>query len=348
MHPETGQCMLLKNCIEQLIQQRDLSAELCQQAVLAMLEEEANTPQITAFLIALRCKKPTADELAGMISAFRQKMQPVHTAHKVLDIVGTGGDGANTVNISTGSAILAASCGIKIAKHGNRAVSSLSGSADVLEALGIAIELPPDKIAASIDEIGIGFCFAPNFHPAMQKLRNLRQQLNIPTIVNILGPLLNPATPHHLLLGVFDDSISHLMADSLAKTNIGKSMVVHGQSLDEISCLGPARILEITSSAITEYTLDPADYNFPYCRLEDLQGGNAQYNAELLVKALSPQHYTKQQAIANTFILNSAVALYLYGKHNSIVEAVSASREHLLNGSALKLLEKWREFSHAQ
>ncbi len=338
--------MLLRNCIEQLIQQKNLSAELCQQAVSAMLQEEANTPQIVAFLIALRCKSATADELAGMITAFRQKMTPVYTGHKVLDIVGTGGDGANTVNISTGSAILAASCGVKIAKHGNRAVSSLSGSADVLEALGVVIELPPEKIAASIDEIGIGFCFAPNFHPAMQKLRSLRQQLNIPTIVNILGPLLNPTIPAHLLLGVFDETLLNLVAGSLLKTQTGRSMVVHGQKLDEISCLGPAKILEITSAGISQHSLDPAAFQLPYCRLDDLKGGNAQHNAQLILQALNPEFYLKQLAIANTFILNSAVALYLYGKSDSIAEGVAVSREHLLNGSALRLLKKWVEFSH--
>lgn len=340
--------MLLKNCIEKLMRQQNLEADLCQSAVHEILKEDANLPQVVAFLVALRSKTETAAELAGMLSVFKQKMIPVQTHHRVLDIVGTGGDGANTINISTGSAILAASCGIKIAKHGNRAVSSATGSADVLEALGIAIDLSPEKISASIDEIGIGFCFAPNFHPALRNLRSLRKQLNIPTTLNLLGPLLNPTSPAHVLLGVFDESLSPIIAEALKSNNSEKSMVVHGCGLDEISCVGPAKIFEISKSGVTESIIDPGKLGLAYCKIVDLQGGNATENAQLLFQTFSTKFPKKNQAIAETLILNAAVALYLYGLYPSIPAALSHSRENLYNGSAETLLKNWIEFTHDQ
>ena len=193
----------------------------------------------------LRAKPATTTELTAIISVLRKKMIVVPTKHKVLDIVGTGGDQSNSINISTGSAILAASCGIKIAKHGNRAVSSLTGTADVLEALGVAIDLSPEKVATCIDQVGIGFCFFPNFHPVATQLRLLGKQLKIPTALNFLGTLLNPANVSHYLLGVFDEQLLPVCT-SLAKTGTKHSMVVHGNGTDEISCIGQTNIVEVT------------------------------------------------------------------------------------------------------
>lgn len=337
--------MLLKNPIEKLMQKQNLDSDTCHHALNAMLLPDANPVQTAAFLVLLRAKTESPSELAGMIDALKQKMIVLPTKHKVLDIVGTGGDGANTINISTGSAILAASCGVKIVKHGNRAVSSLAGSADVLEALGVTIESTPEKISSSVDEIGIGFCFSPSFHPAMAKLRALRKQLNIATTFNLLGPLLNPASPAHFLLGVFDESLLKLMAEALQHTGVDRSIVVHGCGIDEISCLGPAKIIEVTPSGLNESIIDPEKFGMPLCSITDLQGGNAQTNAQLLLGTFSGKRSGKYRAIADTLILNAAVGLYLYGLYPSPAAAIVHVQENLNNGAALTLLKKWIEFS---
>ncbi|MCL5272295.1 MAG: anthranilate phosphoribosyltransferase [Gammaproteobacteria bacterium] len=240
--------MSLKLSIEKLMHGENLDSELCYAAINELLDPNKNPLQAAAFLVLLRSKSETPQELVAIVNCLRQKMIKVPTQHRVLDIVGTGGDGQNTVNISTGSAILAASCGIKVAKHGNRAASSLAGSADVLEALGVNIQLTPEKVAESIDKIGIGFCYSPNFHPVTKELKLLRKQLNVPTSFNLLGPLLNPANAQHLLLGVMDNNLLSKMATVLQQLYCSRSMLVHGQGLDEISCVGPAQIVELNAA----------------------------------------------------------------------------------------------------
>jgi len=331
--------MNLKTSIEKLMRKQDLDHTTCQEIMSHITEPDSNQLQISAFLALLRSKTETPEELSGILAGLKQKMIPVITPHKVLDIVGTGGDGANTVNISTGSAILAASCGIKIAKHGNRAVSSLAGSADVLEALGININLSPKKISESIDQINIAFCYAPNFHPALKQLRLLRKQLNIPTSLNIIAPLLNPTNPEYLLFGVYDKNLLLPIAKSLSTT---KSFVVHGSGLDEISCVGPTTIVETSKNYINQFILDPKDYGFNYCSLSDLRGGDANTNSKLLLAAFN----NKNKPISNTLILNAGVALYIYGLHKTILDGIAHAKENLLNNSALKLLNNFREFSH--
>ena len=338
--------MILQSCLEQLMQRQNLDSNMIQQALHVMLSTDANAAQTAAFLVLLRSKGETADELAGMITYLHQNMVPIPTHHNVLDIVGTGGDGAHTVNISTGSAILAASCGVKIVKHGNRAVSSLAGSADVLEALGVVIDLTPEKICASIDKIGIGFCFGPNFHPALRQMRTIRQQLHIPTTFNLLGPLLNPARPSHHLLGVFDESLLLPMAYALKQMGTHRSLVVYGSGLDELSCVGPAKLVEVTQTEVNEFTLDPEQFGLSRCTISDLRGGDAQTNAQLLLTVFSQQSTKKHRAIGDTLILNAAAALYLYGLHSSIADAIEHARDNLLNGAALTLLNNWIECSH--
>ena len=331
--------MNLRTSIEKLMLRQNLDSLTCQNIMSDITQPNLNQLQLSAFFALLRSKTETPEELAGILAGLKKNMIPVITPHKVLDIVGTGGDGANTVNISTGSAILAASCGIKIAKHGGRAVSSLAGSADVLEVLGININQTPQKISESIDKINIAFCFAPNFHPALKELRLLRKQLNIPTTINIIAPLLNPASPEHFLFGVYDKDLLLPIAKSL---NTEKSFIVHGSGLDEISCVGSATIIEISNNIINQFILDPKDYGFSYCHLSDLQGGDAHTNSQLLLSAFSYKH----KAIAETLILNAGVALYIYGLHKTISDGIAHAKENLLNNSALKLLNNFREFSH--
>lgn len=334
--------MRLKHGIEALMAKQNLNKQVCQQIVRDLLQSESHPFQKVAFLVLLRSKTETPDELAGMVAALQEKMIRIKPNKKVLDIVGTGGDGKHTVNISTGSAILAAACGVAIAKHGNVAVTSKAGSADVLSALGVNIHLAPEKIVAGIDALGIGFCFAPNFHPILRELRSLRQELNVPTSFNLLGPLLNPAQPMHLLLGVYDPKLLVLMGETLQKLGIGHAMVVHGYGIDELSCLGPATVLTVTPSEHNLSFLDPKTFGFEYCDLRDLQGGTAVTNAALLRDALQG----KAKALANTLILNAAVAIYLYGLQPSIARAIPLAKERLFDGSAINLLNRWVEFSN--
>lgn len=335
--------MILKEITLKLLAQQHLNAAACQQALQEILSEEANDIQVGAFLVLLRAKGETPLELATMLTQLKKHMIQVVTPHKVLDIVGTGGDGANTVNISTASAILAASCGVKIVKHGNKAVSSLAGSADVLQALGVNINQTPEQIRASVDALGIGFCFGPNFHPALKKLRNIRKQLGVPTSFNILAPLLNPAHPAYTILGVYDAALLAPIAEALQQTGVERALLVHGHGLDELSCLGPSRVLEITPAAINEIVIDPQALGLPLCQLNDLQGSTAEHNAQIILQAFAG----KSTAVASTLILNAAAALYLYGLYPDLQQAIAHAHDNLYSGKALTLLNNWKEFSHA-
>lgn len=337
---------MLKMGLQKLMQKQNLNTGFLQQILEEILHKDANELQTALFLALLHAKSETETELITLIETLKSKMVHVHSQHKTLDIVGTGGDGAHTINISTGSAILAASCGVKVVKHGNRAVSSLAGSADVLEALGIKIHASPEHVSCSINEIGIGFCFSPHFHPHMQKLSLLRKQMGIATTFNLIGPLLNPASPDYLLLGAMNGAIQQLFATTLKKLGTMHAVVAHGHGLDEISCLGACELIEVTHGHIKNYDLDPSALGLSFCQLSDLQGGDAKTNAELLKATFLGQSTSKIHAIAETLILNAAVALKLYGLHDSIKQAVEHAKESLLTGKAFKLLQNWIEFSH--
>jgi anthranilate phosphoribosyltransferase len=336
--------MHLQAGIAQLTQMQNLDTDLCEKIIEEIAKDDTSSLQTAAFLSLLRAKSETSDELFGMVKGLRNMMIPVKTKHKILDLVGTGGDRTKTVNISTGSAILAASCGVKIAKHGSRAVSSLAGSADVLEALGIVINLSPEQVSASIDEIGIGFCHAPHFHPTMLKLRPLRRELGFPTSLNFLGPLLNPANADHYVLGVYDKTMMIRMAEVLKKLGTSHSVIVHGAGLDELSCIGPATIVEINENQIHASTLNPAEFGFEICSLVDLQGGDGKQNAEILINALQGN----KSAVADTLILNAAMALFIYGLYPNLADSISYAKDVLFSGQAMKLLNRWKEFSHDQ
>ncbi|EKD92352.1 MAG: anthranilate phosphoribosyltransferase [uncultured bacterium] len=333
--------MILKLNIEKLMRGENLESAMLEKALEELLNPEINPLQISAFLVLLHAKGETVDELSTMIKTLKKKMIPVPTKHKVLDIVGTGGDGLNTINISTGSAILAASCGVKIAKHGNRSVSSLTGSADVLEALGVNIQLTPEQISKSIDQIGIGFCYSPNFHPTTHALKKLRKKLNVPTSFNILGPLLNPANVAHNILGVSNETLMPTLADVLIQNGSKRSVVAHGIGLDEISCAGPVKIIEINNQIKTEYIINSEQFGLARCTVEALRGSHASINAEILLDAFKG----KRGAVADTLIFNAAFALTIYGIESSLHEAVSHASDNLFSGSAYQLLKNWVEFS---
>ncbi len=337
--------MSLTTHLERLMQRQHLSAEICEQLTADFLNPASNSLHLAALLVLLRAKPETAEEIISIAAVLRKRMVVVNTKHKVLDIAGTGGDGANTINISTGGALLAATCGVKIAKHGNRAVSSRAGSADVLEALGINIQLTPEKVAQCIDKVGIGFCYAPLFHPALQAVRELRKQLKVATIFNLLGPLLNPTNPQHILLGVYDAKLLPVFAQAIQQKT-EKSMIVNGCQTDELTSIGPTTIYEIVNKNIVKKIFEPSKVNFSVGQLSDLKGGNAEENAAILLEIFSGNYREKYKIIADTLVLNAATALYLFDLAKSIDEAIPQVFEKLHSGSTLKLIKSFKECSH--
>src|SRR5581483_531468 len=293
-----------------------------------------------AFLMLMRAKGETVEEVHGVIDAMRSAMIPVQVGCPVLDIVGTGGDGLHTLNISTAAAILAASCGVKVAKHGNRSVSSRAGSADVLEALGINIHRPPHCIASSVKDIGIGFMFAPDYHPAFKRLKEIRKDLETRTVFNILGPLLNPANAEHLMLGVFSEDLLDTVAELLLRLKQDRSFVFHGCGLDELSCIGPARVIEVSPKGKHSFLLDPLEFGLKRCAISDLRGKDAQYNAKKMIEAFEGV----ESAFSDTMALNTGVACYLYGTVDSIQKGIELAKTHLKEKRALHLLNQWKAY----
>ena len=333
---------MLKEYIEKLIKQQNLTSKECEQAVEKIING-ASPYQTAAFLALMRAKKETSDEIVGIARAMRGNMIKVKVNTPVLDIVGTGGDGAHTINISTGSSIISASCGVKIAKHGNRSVSSKCGSADVLEELGVKIDLNADKVSTCIEKAGIGFCFAPMFHPAMKVLKEIRTGLAIATCFNIMGPLLNPAQAEYLMIGVFNESLVPLVSDVLVKTDIKRAFVFHSSGLDEISCVGPSEIVEIKQGNKSFFTLNPMDYGFNKCTVKDLKGGSPEVNAKYLIDIFNG----KPSPAADTLVLNSAVSLYVYGLADSIKDGIDISWKNLKSGKAKYKLEEFIKVSNS-
>ncbi|GJQ10717.1 hypothetical protein GpartN1_g2508.t1 [Galdieria partita] len=335
----------LKPILERLLKRSNLSLEESRESVSKFLGQSNSNPyQVAAFLSLLRAKGETAEELAGMALAMRQQSVsiplPLSIQHLV-DIVGTGGDGADTVNISTGAAILAAACGAKVAKHGSHSSSSKCGSADVLEALGVKVSLSPYAVARCLEEVGIAFLYAPRYHPSMKLVSGIRKGLRIRTAFNLLGPLTNPALVSRQVIGVSHEELMEKLATALQLLGTERSWVVHCSGLDELSPLGSATILEVTPDEIHRLVINPAHYGFPTCQLEDLQGADANYNANILRECLRGT----PSAISNSIILNAGAALVVSGMSESFGEAITLAARTLMSGSALDLLERWIKLS---
>ena len=325
----------LRRVIEDLCARVDLSEARAYAAMEALLD--ADPTQIAAFLVLLRAKGETASEMAGLARAMQSRAVEVVAGDDVLDIVGTGGDDAGTVNISTGSCVLAAAAGAKVAKHGSRSVSSLCGSGDVLEALGVDIELGPESMKRCIDEVGLGFMFAPRYHPAMAKVSPVRKALKVRTAFNMLGPMLNPAHSKYALVGVYSTGVQQLMADSLMKLGMKKALVVHSMGLDELTPAGPADVVEVTPQGTRKYTFEPKDVGVKACTLEDLRGGNPQVNAKILRAALCGE----KGPVAETLILNAGVAMAAAQQAKDVIEGIAMAREAHESGKAGKTLDSW-------
>ena len=338
----------LKPQLTKLISGEDLTSEETEEAWGNILRGESPAV-VGALLTLLRAKGETAQEVAGMVRAMRTACNKVELSGKLLDIVGTGGDGADTINISTAASILCSAAGCKVAKAGNRSVSSQCGSADVLEALGIKIELQPDEVAKVVEKCGMGFMYAPVNHPAMKEVAPVRKDLGVRTAFNILGPMTNAAGAQHVVIGVFDGSLMELMANTLMEVGyIEHGVVIHGCGLDEISPMGPSSIIELRNTAppgeprvydVKKYDFDPLDIGVPRCVVGDLKGGDRTHNAAELRKVLRGGDET--DAKRDSVVLNAGMALYVYDLTSSIEDGVKLARDTLNAGKAVAKLEDW-------
>ena len=323
----------------------NLSAEEARQAMLAVLSGEATTPQIAAFLAALRTKGETADELLGFARAMREKVAHIDVpvdSEPLLDTCGTGGDGGSTFNISTLAAFVVAGAGVRVAKHGNRSISSQCGSADILEELGVHVSVTPEETARAIREIGIGFLFAPLLHPAMKHAQPARLELKMRTVFNLLGPLTNPAGATHQLIGAPSLHAAELMAHALAGLEPERAFVVHGcDGLDEVTTTGETVVFEVMRNAVSKFRWTPADFCVPQARGADLAGGDRARNREIAIAVLQGQTGTQRDIV----LVNAAAALLAAGIAESPREAMQHAGKSIDSGAAWAKLQQLAEFT---
>eukprot|EP00923_Selenidium_pygospionis_P025062 GHVN01044071.1.p1 GENE.GHVN01044071.1~~GHVN01044071.1.p1 ORF type:complete len:382 (-),score=108.79 GHVN01044071.1:130-1203(-) len=341
--------------LKKLIKRQNLSENEAHQATrLISSFSEANwdsednrvlSMQAAAFLCLLQAKGETEGELTGIVRGLMEEATKVNFEVNVADITGTGGDGANTVNISTGATVLAAACGVPMAKHGNRAVSSHCGAADVLEALGVKIDLDGDLVVKCLREVGVCFMFAPRFHPVMASLKKIRSALGVPTVFNLIGPLVNPCGARHRVIGVNKREVVRPMAQVLRQLGCGKSVVFHGCGVDELTPLGVAHVIEVNGqNELVEFEFDPEAYGFKKCELKDLEGGDKTCNAKLLESAFEGN----PGSISDCLIMNAGMALYVYSKNDTLAECIQEARATLTSGKCGEKMKQWREFVQSE
>lgn len=339
--------MEIKQALAHLVDGQNLT---CQQMtdVMQQVMTGAITPaQMGAFLVALRIKGETIDEITGAAQVMRNLATPVAVDHpQLVDTCGTGGDGSNLFNVSTASAIVVAAAGGRVAKHGNRSVTSTTGSADLLEAAGVNLNLNAQQVAKCIDELGVGFMFAPAHHGAMKHTVNVRKELGLRTIFNVLGPLTNPAGAKRQVMGVFDIKLCRVMAEVLAKLGSEHVLVVHAQDgLDEISLAEPTYIAEMKGGLISEYQVTPEDFGIERAALEDLRVTSAQESLQLIRDALGGARNDGARKAADIIALNAGAALYVSGLASSLGEGVSIAEDTIATGLAGEKLKELVEFS---
>lgn len=334
---------MIKEATVKLIEKNDLSYEEANAVLNEIMSGETSQVQTAAFLAALSTKGETIEEITACASAMRSHALKVEHAMDLLEIVGTGGDGAKTFNISTTSSIVIASSGVKVAKHGNRAASSKSGAADVLEALGVNISLEPQKCLHLLEEIGICFFYAQMYHSAMKYVGPVRKELGIRTIFNILGPLTNPAYAKMQVLGVFDQSLVEPMAHVLSNLGVKRGMVVYGQDkLDEISLSAPTTVCEFTDGMFQNYVIAPEDFGLSRCEKCDLAGGTPVENAKITLDILSGVLGPKRDSV----LLNAGAGLYIAGKAKTLQEGIKLAAELIDQGKAMEKLVQFIEKSN--
>jgi len=333
---------MIRNAIEKLLGGANLSRDEARDVMDQVMRGDATPAQIAGFLVSLRAKGETVDEIAGCAEAMRGHVLPVRPERAdVIDTAGTGGDGAGTVNLSTAAALVAAAAGAGVAKHGNRAVSSACGSADVLEALGFDIELPPDEIARSIDSLGFGFLFAQAHHPAMRHAGPVRRELATRTVFNILGPLTNPAGASRQVIGVFALELAETVAEALSGLGTRRAMVVHGAGgIDELSPAGVNVVYHVNGSVERE-ELDPRDLGLARCEPSDLSGGTPAENAEAIRRVFDGAVGPQRDAV----VLNAAAALLVADMAADMGDGLALAAQALASGAAAERLEALASFS---
>lgn len=333
--------------LETLTNRLDLNTTSAQWAMNEILQGNASIAEIKEFLLALKAKGETAEEVNAFITVMYQHSAPIDIAERAVDTVGTGGDGYNTINISTTAAIVAAAAGAKVLKHGNRAASSKSGSADLLEALGVNIELTGDGVETVFREVGIGFCFAPKFHPAMRYAGPARKELGVPTVFNILGPLANPAQPKAAAIGVASNRMHLLMAQVLAAKGVDGFVFRGYDGLDEISLATTTSVLTIGQGEISSGLIDPAEFGVTKAPLTELVGGDAEFNANVSRAIFNGEHGAPRDAVA----LNAAAAIAAYKGQFSdsltvrLQDGYRDAVQAIDSGAATQLLSNWVEVS---
>ncbi len=326
----------------------DLTSDEAHQAMTLLLEGGMHDAAVGAFLVALRVKGETASELAGFARAMREHMVTVDAGPEVIDIVGTGGDDAGTFNISTVAALVLAGAGARVAKHGNRAISGKVGSADVLEALGVRIAMTPEEAAGAVREIGLGFMFAPNLHPAMKNVQNVRRELKMRTVFNLLGPLTNPAGAQTQVIGAPSVQFAKIMAEALAELGTGHSFVVHGAltgggGLDEVSTTGSTEVFEVWTGRVEKRVWAPEDFGVPKVGLDALAGGDGAENAKIAMELLGGTKGPRREIV----LVNAAAGLMAAGLAATPSEAIVLAADAVDSGRAMAVLKQLqREFPH--
>ena len=330
-----------------LMEGGDLDADTARVTMAEILDGAASPAQIAAFIVALRMKGETVTELGGMVDAMLEASTRVDidTGGPVIDVVGTGGDRAHTINVSTLSALVVAGAGGRVCKHGNRAASSACGAADLLEALGVAIELGPVGVAACVAEAGIGFCFAPRYHPAMRHAGPSRRDLGIPTAFNILGPLSNPGRVQRYLIGVADLRMADRMAGVLRDKGAERALIVHGgDGLDELTTTGPSTVVELRDGHVSTWDVDPEALGLRRVDREDLVGGDAAVNADLARRVLAGEHGPHRDIVS----LNAGAGLVVAGLAEDLAAGIETAREAIDSGAAVRALADLVEVSQRE
>jgi anthranilate phosphoribosyltransferase len=334
----------LKTAVGELLEGRHLTADVMKLAVGAIMDGRCSEAEISAFLTALRCRGESAGELVGAARAMRDRATPIECKTTgLLDTCGTGGDLLHTFNISTAAALVAAAAGQPVAKHGNRSATSSTGSADVLEAMGVNLQVTPERVAACIDEVGIGFCFAPLLHGAMKHVAPVRKQLGFRTIFNMLGPLTNPARATYQVIGTVRTSVAELLAQSLHQLGSQRALVVCGNDeLDEVSLWGQTAVFEVSATGVTRQTWNSELLGLPECRVESLRVTNAKASADVIRRAFAGERGAAQ----NIIVANAAAALFAANQTSTIQEAVSIAQATIDSGAAATLCERLKEWTN--
>jgi len=337
---------VLNNLLNKIVEGEDLAVEEAGLLMSEIMSGKLTEAQAAALLVALRMKCETSEEIASFAKVMRQNAVKVKSKHqKLVDTCGTGGDGKNTFNISTAAAIVMAASGAKVAKHGNRSVSSKCGSADVLEELGVVLDLMPEQIGKCLDEVGICFLFAPRLHPAMKHVVPVRKQIGIRTVFNILGPLTNPAGAQYQVLGVYSEELIEKMAEVLAKLGAKRAFVLLGAGgMDEISPVGEAKICEVRDGKVVgKFVLNPVELGVESCRVEDLSGGDVKQNADIILRVLNGQEGAKRDAV----LMNAALGLVCVGIVDDVKSGIEIAAQIIDSGAAMKKLNELVEFTKA-